>query len=323
MRVIGRGARCRAYLGAAVVLVGLILAACGNEAAPAGGAGSATPAVEVPALRDVDPTVVPVAPGTPAFVERAGVVAEVVRAAGIPKAPEGTFLYSSRTPDLAFDTTEQKVAWMAGHVTFAAGVRLGSGGASSIEFADGSSRPVSVLDARPALKAAIGPTHNNCKHFRAATCSLTITKASLRTAEVVTSSGKATVPAWSFTAKGLSRPIVAVAVPEDVLKPVVEPVPPPGLPELPPGFLQVQSLTRIDGSTLTFAFFHGACDIDLRAHVKEFDDLVIIGGTHGNPPAGVACRAIGLSTPAVVTLTKPLGDRAVISASTGTRLTPR
>ncbi|MEV0291432.1 MULTISPECIES: hypothetical protein [unclassified Kribbella] len=232
-------------------------------------------------------------------------------------------MYSTRTPGLAFDTTEQKVAWLAGHVTVAPGVRLGSGGTSSIEFADGSSRPVSLLDARPALTAAIGDTYDNCKHMKAAPCSLTITSASLRTAEVTTSKGTATVPAWSFTAKGLSRSIVAVAVPEDVLKPVIEPAPPAGLPELPPGFLQVQSLTRIDGSRLTFTFFHGACDRDLRAHVLEYDDMVIVGGTHGNPPAGVACRAIGVSTPAVVTLTKPLGDRAVISASTGTRLTPR
>ncbi|MFI7060215.1 hypothetical protein ACIBL3_04465 [Kribbella sp. NPDC050124] len=250
-------------------------------------------------------------------------MAEVVRAAGIPEAPEGLFLYSSRTPGLAFDTTEQKIAWIAGHVSFAPGVRLGSGGSSSIEFADGSSRPVSVLDARPALTAAIGATYNNCRHIPAVSCRLTITGASLRTAEVTTSSGTAIVPAWSFTAKGLSRPIVAVAVPEDVLKPVVEPVPPPGLPEQPPGFLRVQSLTRIDGSALTFNLGHGACDTDLRAHVLEFDDLVIVGGTHSHASPGRACRAIGLSTPALVTLTKPLGDRAVISATTGTRLTPR
>jgi hypothetical protein len=248
-------------------------------------------------------------------------VAQAVRAAGIPKPPSGIFLYSSRTPGLAFDTTEQKLAWTAGQVAVAPGVQLGSGGTSRIDFADGSSLPVGVLDAQPALTGEIGTTRSNCRGIPASSCKLTITRASLVTAEVVTSSGTATVPAWSFTAKGLSRPIVVVAVSKDVLKPRVEPVPPPGLAELEPGLLQGESLTRIDDSTLTFTLNHGACEPDLRAHVLEFEDLVVIGGSHGPVPAGSACRAVLLRKAAVVTLAVPLGDRAVISAATGVRLT--
>jgi hypothetical protein len=260
------------------------------------------------------------------FLDRAREVAQAVRAAGIPKPPEGIFLYSSRTPDLGFETTEQKVAWGAGHVTIAPGVPRGSGGTTRIDFGDGSSVSASVLDPRNALTEAIGTPHDNCGPVQipASKCRLTITGASLTTADVETSNGPATVPAWSFTAKGKSRPMVVVAVSEDVLKPPVQPVPPPGLAKLDPGLLGSGLLTRIEGNTLTFRLSHGVCDSDLRAHVLEFDDLVVIGGSHGPPLAGVGCGAlVAPLTPAVVTLAEPLGDRAVISAATGVRLTPR
>jgi hypothetical protein len=145
----------------------------------------------------------------------------------------------------------------------------------------------------------------------------------LTTADVDTSNGPATVPAWSFTAKGKSKPLVVVAISKDVLKPVVQPVPPPGLAQLAPGLVGSERLTRIEGSTLTFSLSHGACDTDLRAHVVEFEDMVVIGGSHGPAPTGVACPLVLLNKTVAVTLAAPLGDRAVISAATGIRLTPR
>lgn len=245
--ITGGGTRRRAYIGAVAILIAVALSACGTETAPTSVAVRATRVASPTPSRDADPTLVPSAPTTSAFLNRAHAVERAVRAAGIPPAPAGIFLYSSRTPGLAFDTTEQKLAWSAGQVTAAPGVKFRSGGRSRIDFADGSSLPVSVLDARPALAGAIGTTAGNCRGI--ATCNLTITGASLRTVEVDTSSGTATVPAWSYTAEGLSRPIVVVAVSEDVLKPLVEPVPPPGLTELDPPLLGVESLTRIEGST--------------------------------------------------------------------------
>ena len=183
-----------------------------------------------------------------------------------------------------------------------------------------------VLDPRPALTEAIGTAYDNCGHLQipASKCRLTITGASLTTADVDTSNGPATVPAWSFTVNGKSRPMVVVAVSEDALKPVVPPVPPPGLAKLDPGLLGAERLTRIEGNTLTFALSHGGCESDLRAHVVEFDDLVVIGGSHGPLLASAGCaELVEYSTPAVVTLAEPLGDRAVISAATGVRLIPR
>ena len=268
------------------------------------------------------PPPIPPGPGTPAFLDRARAVAQAVRAAGIPKPLEGIFLYSSRTPGLGFDTIEQKAAWGAGHVTIAPGVKLGSGGTTRIDFADGPSVSVNVLDPRPALVDAIGPTYDNCGHIAvpASKCKLTITGGSLKTVDVDTSAGRATVPVWSFTAKGLSRPIIALAVPAAVLKPLVEPPPLAGLATLDRDLLSVGRLTRVDASALTFNLHHGKCDPDLRAHVVEFEDMVIIGGSHSARRGGV-CPDVGMSTPATVTLTAPLGTRAVINAATGTRLT--
>lgn len=302
-----------------VVLSALTLSACGNEAASPSTASSTTPTAQ-PA-HDAVPGQIPPGPATAAFLDRARAVERAVRAAGIPKPPEGIVLYSSRTPDLGFDTTEQKVAWMAGYVTIAPGVKLGSGGTTSIDFGDGPSVSANVLDPRSALTAAIGETYDNCGHMAvpAVKCKLTITAGSLKTVDVDTSAGRATVPAWSFTAKGLSRPIVALAVSAAVLKPLPQPTPLPGLAKLDRDLLSVGRLTRADDTKLTVTLHHGQCDPNLQAHVVELEDMVIIGGSHS--PLKGACADVGLSTPATITLTTPLADRAIISADTGTRLT--
>lgn len=322
MRPISRSAVCCAYVVPAVVLLVLAVAACGNEAAPTSGAGGATSSTRSTAPREAVATQIPPGPATAAFLARARAVEQAVRAAGIPKSREGIFLYSDRTPGLGFDTVEQKVAWGAGHVSIAPGVPGGSGGPTRIDFGDGTSLSASVLDPRTALTQAIGTPYDNCGHMvvPASKCQLVITAASLKTADVDTSNGRATVPAWSFTAKGLSRPIVVLAVSTEVLQPLVEPVPPPGLGQtLEPSLVPVGWLTGVDDRTLTFVLDHESCDRDLRAHVLEFNDMVVIGGSR-TLERGCG-EGVGASTPATVTLAEPLGDRAVISAATGARLT--
>ncbi|MEV5961849.1 hypothetical protein AB0L70_08795 [Kribbella sp. NPDC051952] len=265
-----------------------------------------------------NPAVIPAVPAPPEFVDRAKVVADAVRAAGIPKPPEGIFLRGTRSPGLAFDTTEQKLAWSAGNVVIAPGVRIPPGGGSRVDFADGSSVPTTVLDARPALAGEIGSQASNCRSIPAALCKLTITAVTLGTAKIDTTRGPATGPAWSFTVKGLSIKIVVLAVPQDVLKSPALPVPPTSLPTPSRNLLSPDALRRADGNILTFTLNHGACDPNLASHVVEYDDLVVIGGTHTAFSGG--CIAVLRSTPTTITLTQPLGDRAVITADTGIRL---
>ncbi|MFD7160471.1 hypothetical protein ACFV9C_38200 [Kribbella sp. NPDC059898] len=306
-----------AAVGLAIVFLCALLSACGTEAARASGASGAT-AVSRGAVR----TTVPSSPASPAFRARADAVQRAVRAAGVPAPPSGIFLYSSRTPGLAFDTTEQKLAWSAGQVVLAPGIQLEAAGDSHLDFADGSSLPVNVLGARTALAGQVGSTPSNCRGLAAAAYTLTVTSASLRTADVVTSRGPATVPAWSFTAKGLSRSIVVIAVSNEVLKPRFAPVPPPGLAELPLGLLGVDDLTRVEGNTLIFNVLYGGCETDLHAHVVEFDDMVVVGGSYGPRRADTCGLDVEHRSAASVTLATPLGDRAVISAATGVRLIP-
>ncbi len=79
----------------------------------------------------------------------------------------------------------------------------------------------------------------------------------------------------------------------------------------------VDLLERVDGTSLRARIAHGACDPNLVAHVVEFDDLVVVGATSDAPPADTICPAIYLSTPADLTLVRPLGSRVVIDAVTG------
>lgn len=304
----------KVWLG--VVLV-LALGGCGSEVAPGSALGNKSS--PRPAWKTPGGDLVPQAQPTQAFVERAGVVAQAVRAAGIPAPVTGIFLYSTRTPGLGFDTGQQKISWSSGRVAFADGVQFAAGDTTRVDFADGSNETMQVLEAQQALTEAIGPPNDMCE--RMPSCeTLTITAGSLTTTDVETSHGQATVPAWSFTVQGLSRPVVAVAVPADVLKSLQWRDPLPGLARLEQGLLRVGVLDWVDGKTLSFEFSHGLYETDLRAHVVEYDDLVVIGGSHGPLLPGGA--DVGKTSTAVVTLGKPLGDRAVIAADTGVRLTP-
>lgn len=303
----------------------LALAACGTPSTTAGsptrvGEGS-TQATD--GAGEAEPASIPAAPPPQQFVDRAAVVAEAVRAAGLPKPASGIYLESPRVPGLGFETVEQKAAWARGRVTIEPGVRLGAGRSSRIAFAGGSSRPVEVLDARAALTAELPPRQADCDEIHVGACELTVTGARLVTADVVTSVGAATVPAWSFTVDGLAQPIVVVAVSPQVLKTRTEPSGPPGLPEPGPGFTGAEALKGVDEDTLTVNLTHGACDPDLRGHVVEFDDLIVVGGTHGPLAPDEICPAVAISSPSTLTLARPLGDRPVISAVTGTPLRVR
>jgi hypothetical protein len=230
-------------------------------------------------------------------------------------------LESSRTPELGFDTSEQKQAWAAGRVTLGPGWSRDPSGAAQIRFADGTSRPVDVIDAQAALDAALSPAPEACAGIDPAACTLTLTQGSVTTVKVTTNRGPATVPAWSFQAAGLSHPVVVVAVPTGVLQDAPVPTPPPGLPDPGPGLDGVEispgAPASTAGSRLTVTIGHGACDRALRAHVVEYADLAVVGATFAPPEPGTACTAQLRVTPVTLTLSRPLGDRPVISVTTG------
>ncbi|MDV3220161.1 hypothetical protein [Intrasporangium sp.] len=284
---------------------------------------TSAPSAGVPATgRDATPgslpsTTVPAAPAPQAFVDRAKAVASAVRGAGLPTGSDGLVLLHGWTADLAFDTDAQKVAWAAGRVTLAPSVPADQVGVSTMTLPDGSERPVDVIGPQEALARALEDSTGTCAGVPEADCGITLSGASLTTARVATNEGEVTVPAWSLTGDGLSRPIVVVATGPGPLQLLDRDASPPGLPPAGPGLNSADTLDAVSGRAITVQIGHSACDRDLQGHVVEFADLVVVGGTHTPPEPGTMCTAQYLSAPTVLQLEKPLGDRIVVDVLSG------
>jgi hypothetical protein len=321
----------RALVLAALTPLVLALAACGEVQAPGIGGpttGTATATStdsmtgpvtgKVPGPGGQPTTTLPSAPAPQVFVERAHVVAAAVRTAGVPAKPSVPVLLSAWA-DLAFETSEQKIAWAAGKVEFGPGVPDDQVGTSQMTLPDGSERPVDLIGPREAVARALEGPRGDCSGVPADECRLTLNRATLTTTRVTTNEGAATVPAWSFAVDGMSRPIVVVATAPGPL----EPPPPttlPGLPQAPAGFSPADSLDDVSGRAITVQIGHGACDRDLTAHAVEFDDLVVVGATHTPPDPGTICTMQYLLTPSTLQLAEPLGDRVVLDVVSGETL---
>ena len=317
----------RALVLAALAPLVLTLAACGEVRAP--GVGGPETAVGATTATDsmtgISPgpggqpaTTLPAASAPQAFADRAKVVADAFRATGSPDAPAGLVLLSPWA-DVAFETDAQKVAWLAGKVDFGPGVPDDQVGVSQMTLPDGSERPVDLLGPRESVTRALQGAGGDCSGVAADDCRLTLKRATPTTTQVTTNEGEATVPAWSFTVDGMSRPIVVVATAPG---PLDRPVPRPlaGLPPAPAGFSSADSLDAVSGSTITVRIGHGACDRDLTGHAVEFDDVVVVGATHTPPDPGTMCTMEYLLTPSTVQLAEPLGDRVVLDVVSGKTL---
>lgn len=306
-----------------------LLAGCGSAVAPGGpgGPGGSDAVTSVP-VRDGLGTApappgtafVPVRPPSAEFADRARAVAEAVRRAGLPVPPTGPVLLSSWALDEGFETSEQKIAWTYGHVTFASGVDRAAAGSGTVRLPDGGSRPVDLVAVRPALDRALdgalaGP--KPCDGVPAASCRLVVSRAVLAEAKVRTTQGDATVPVWRLTIQGLPHTISVIAVADGVFTRPQPLDPLPGLPSPPDGVRGMDSLRRVDGATIEVGIAGGGCDEGLVAHVVELDDMVVVGGTTPPLPKGTACTADYASLPARVQLAKPLGSRPAIDVVSG------
>jgi hypothetical protein len=314
--------------GAAVVLVAsLALSACATATPPAGSAGAPT---SVPVRdRGVAPaprgpgrgaTTLPVQSASPQFADRAGLVAEAVRRAGLPQPPTQPVLLSGWALGEGFDTSEQKIAWAHGHVILAADVDRAVAGTGTLALPDGGTRPVDLVGVRPALDRALDgalgrPT--GCDGISAARCRLVVSRAVLAEGKVSTSQGQATVPVWRLTIDGLSHTISVIALADGVLARPQRQEPLPGLPDVPPGLHAADSLKGVVGATVDVGIAGGGCDDGLVAHVVELDDMVVVGGTTPPLPKDTACTADYASRPARLQLSRPLGTRPVIDVVSG------
>ncbi len=294
------------------VVTALVLAACSSPTVSGVGDG----ATDLPA-RGL--TTLSVAPAPAWFRDRADDVAAAVRQAGLPSRPTGLVLVSPWDAEAAFDTVDQKEAWNAGRVEVSDSVTPDRESAATMTLPGGAARRVGTIGVRAALQRAFAGASGTCGlSVPADRCRLQVTAARLSQARVTTDRGGATVPAWELTVRGLARHPLVVATAPDVLAPAPRPSAPPGLGDSPGGLMSVGLLRAVHGATLDVTIFHGECEVDPRVNVVEAHDLVVVGGSYDEPPAGTVCTGVGLMTPATVRLSQPLGNRPVIDVVSGT-----
>lgn len=203
-----------------------------------------------------------------------------------------------RLNNVSVDAKVPDVAPSRGHVT----------------FADGAIRDVGVISAKRAW------SHLTPETCMPATCGAVITAAKLGAAQVRTNKGTATVPAWHFRVRGLSRDVVFLAVAGSDTK-----EPPQGADNpLITGLDTAQFVVSVDGDRITYAVdFEGGCFGEDKAEVYETDQVVALAGVTSahDEVSGESCAGVGRTVPVTATLAKPVGDRVIIDGMTGRPLT--
>jgi hypothetical protein len=157
------------------------------------------------------------------------------------------------------------------------------------------------------------------------TTPLDVTAAKPATLAVATSRGIAKVPAWAFTLKGVSGPVIQAALPAgSYVTPGSKGSPSEArLAAVGKAFTGAgNAAVSADGRTLTLRLFGGPCDATWGGLAAEADGAVVVGGWEVDPHPNVPCAAIGISLTTTVRLPAPVGDRVIIDASTGQPVTP-
>jgi hypothetical protein len=193
---------------------------------------------------------------------------------------------------------------------------------SQVHWSDGTSTTVPLLSADAALNEVIAAAGSKCSDCQP----VQVTTATLGTASVETSRGSATLPIWEFAVAGSIVKITRVAVAAQVT------VTPPvwDSSNAPEGISIGRALGTPQSTELTVSFggvpidAQGACGADYTAQAVESAlAIVVIVIEHPHPavavPSGVnvVCDLMADVRTATVTLSAPLGDRAVLEAREG------
>ncbi|MFF7450224.1 MULTISPECIES: hypothetical protein [unclassified Streptomyces] len=213
-------------------------------------------------------------------------------------------------PDNAFRSDADKQAYLTRNIVLDTELPTHSPGKGTVRWRGGGSLTLPLMDARKAYDSVAGGGHDGPR--------LTVTKAALGTATLVTSRGPATVPAWLFTLKGYDTPLRRVA-----LEPSELPEPPIGpARESPTDWLMpLEQLVRADadGRSVTVLAGHGGCDDGPAVRVLETAGSVVLSasvtGTDDGP-----CTSELVMEKVTVKLKRALGDRVLLDAFTGAPL---
>lgn len=213
--------------------------------------------------------------------------------------------------------SNNKRALMAGKVVASAALSDETPAPAEVRWQDGSVRTLPTISAAQALKDLQTAGNQDCPECD----DLKVTAAKLTTAQIVTSRGPATVPAWEFSLQGTAVHVTRVAISASAS---VSVSPPPWNPSDSPVGLSIDSASgRVGGRQLTVTF-GGApdpgskpCGADYTAEAVESPmAVVVIVIEHRNSFAG-PCLLVGATRTATVQLASPLGDRAVLEVMQG------
>ena len=210
-----------------------------------------------------------------------------------------------------------KVALMAGKVEDSVGLSNETPDAQEVRWQDGSVQTLPTISAAQALKDLQAAGVQPCPECDA----LQVTDAKLTTAQIQTSRGSATVPAWEFSLQGTAVRVTRVAISPRVN---ISVTPPLRNPNDPPVGLSIDSASgTVDGKQLTVSFVGApepgseVCGADYTAEAVESQTaVVVIIIEHDNATAG-PCRLVGATRTATLQLAAPPGDRAVLEVKNG------
>ncbi len=293
------------------VVGAVTLAGCASVTQPR--AATPSPSGSQPAGTDPSGSI---ATGNPVFDDRARAVIRVWTDAGMPERWSTGFVPLQDLTVIPADPhldEHRKLALLKGDLVLAAPVPAPVA-TGVVRFPDGSTMRVPLLTAPGALAAM---RSGSCA---AGECSpLPVTGLRLATTTVLTSRGEATVPAWRLSIDGLDAPVYRVAAaPAGITQvPAAPAADRPHQPEL----RSAQNLVSVHGRTVTFRLGLGMCDKNVEVWVYQAAQAVVVGGT-AQQPAGICADALKLQ-PETVTLSGPIGGRAILDAVTGQPLLVR
>jgi hypothetical protein len=226
----------------------------------------------------------------------------------------------SSGPSGGFPSGQAKADFIDGDLIFTGPAPTGAP-ADVVTWPDGSAMKVPVLsEAR-----TFGELTSSRQCPACATTPLDVTAAKPTTLAVATSRGTAKVPAWAFTLKGVSGPVIQAALPAgSYVTPGSKGNPSSArLAAVGKAFTGAEiKAVSADGRTLTLWLFAGVCDTTWGGLATETDGAVVVGGWEIDPNPNAACPAVGIALTTKVRLPAPVGNRVIIDASTGQPVTP-
>ncbi|MFD7292118.1 hypothetical protein ACFV9W_02430 [Streptomyces sp. NPDC059897] len=142
---------------------------------------------------------------------------------------------------------------------------------------------------------------------------LTVTEIELGTMRMPTSRGPASVPAWVFTLDGYATPLKqAAAVPSETPRSPIKPAR-----DLPGHPLNRLLEVSDDGRTVTVVALHGLCDDGPAVDALESHGSVVLSASVTGQAEDSVCTTQGKLERVEVRLRKPLGDRVLLDAHSG------